>query len=195
MRQIYFATTNPGKFHSAEVAFAEFDIEVIQAGIDVIEIQADSVEEVVKQKVKDAYGQVKKPIIALDAGFSLNVGKKGFPGPFVKYFIDNFTIEELLVFLKGFADRTCFFSESLAYYNGQEEPVIFSHLVPGSLSTEPKGELGDHLWSKLGLIFIPEGETKTHAQMTKDELAAWREKSYSGENNCWYQFAKWYSKQ
>ena len=48
----------------------------------------------------------------------------------------------------------------------------------------------DYLWSKLGLVFTPQGSKKTLAEMEKDEYLAWR--SISRERNSSARlFASW----
>lgn len=202
-KEILFATGNKGKLATAQAALNPFGIEIISVDPPLKEIQAFKVREVAADKVKQAYEKIGKPILALDTGFTLT-DWYGFPGPFVKQFVSRqlddgteveLPIEEILPRLRGLQDRSCAFVEALAFYDGKmDEPAVFEEYVKGTLATEPRGERTPRLWSVISQIFIPEGETKTHAEMTEEELERWRRENYSaGRDSIWKQFGQWYS--
>jgi XTP/dITP diphosphohydrolase len=212
MKQVYFATTNQGKVKTLNSGLSKYEIEAIQAPLELKEPSDDvarTLEEVQKllnqqhnpallleiarTKVLAAYEQLGKPCVALDAGFYVH-SLNGFPGAFVNVALktENFGIEGILRETKG-KPRDCKFVNCLAYLDDSlSEPVYFESHVPGTLSEEPRGEKRDYFWSDLFFVFIPEGYDKTLAEMSPEEFQEFRverlEESFSTT------FAKWFSK-
>ena len=141
--------------------------------MDIPEPRSSDVQEISKEKVIFAYNKLKKPVIALDAGFFIN-SLNGFPRAFVNFTLETIGLEGILNLVEG-KERSCEFRECLSYLDDSlSEPQYFIENVKGTLSHEIKGFLQDHLWSKLGLIFIPEGNIKTLAEMNYQEYVEWR---------------------
>lgn len=192
MRQIYFATKNKGKVSSLKRVLSQYGIKVIHSPMDLPEPRTDDLREIAKEKVLAAYQEVKKSVIALDAGFyipSLN----GFPGAFVNLVLKTIGIEGILKLIET-KSGDCEFRDCLAYFDSKlKEPLIFEPNVVGALSAEPRGKIKDYAWSELFLIFIPDGEQKTLAEMTEEEYRVWHkkyhQKSYATE------FANWFLEQ
>ncbi|MBL7160432.1 MAG: hypothetical protein ISS93_01105 [Candidatus Aenigmarchaeota archaeon] len=190
MQQVYFATTNKGKINSVSSSLKRYDIEVVQVHLDIPEPRSDDLQEIAKEKVLFAYDHIKKPAIAQDAGFYIH-SCNGFPGAFVNLALNTIGIPGLLKLVDG-EPRGCEFRNCLAYLDSSlKEPVYFESSVKGTLSEQPRGEKGEHFWSDLSFIFVPEGETKTLAEMGMDEYQEWREvrlrDSFSSK------FAEWFS--
>ncbi len=82
--EIYFATTNKGKVQLLQRELSEYNILVIQESIDLIEPRCDDVQEVACSKIRQAYTQIQKPTIVMDAGFYIDA-LNGFPKTFVKF--------------------------------------------------------------------------------------------------------------
>lgn len=171
--ELYYATTNPGKVHSLRRDLKAFGIEVVQTVLNIPESRSDNPEEIAKQKVEFAWRELLKPVVAVDAGFYIH-SLKGFPRTFVNFVLETINLEGILKLVEG-KERGCEFRESLAYRDHLfTEPKCFTVYVPGMLSLEPAGELESHHWSRLSLVFVPKDETKTLAQMTKEEYLDWR---------------------
>ena len=68
---------------------------------------------------------------------------------------------------------------------------MFRRIVKGEISEKPLGKVRPYHWSKLALIFIPENENKTMAEMTKEEFMNFRKRV--DINSHWEQFGKFYS--
>ena len=89
-------------------------------------------------------------------------------------------------------NKACEFKNCLAFFDESlKEPIIFEEAVKGMLSDKPRGEKQDYFWSDLFFVFIPEGESKTLAEMAPEEYYKWREKLY--DNSYLTKFAKWFS--
>lgn len=171
--ELYYATTNTGKVHSLRRDLRVFGIEVVQAVIDIPEPRSDNPEEIAKKKVECAWRKLVKPVVAVDAGFYIH-SLRGFPRTFVNFVLETIDLEGILTLVLG-KGRVCEFRESLAYRDHSlTEPKCFTVYVPGTLAGDLRGTLEPHHWSKLALIFMPEGESKTLAEMTKEEYLDWR---------------------
>ena len=147
------------------------------------------VQEIARVKVNYAFNQLKKPVVALDAGFYID-SLNGFPRAFVNFALEKIGLEGFIKLVEG-KNKECEFRECLAYKDENlSEPKFFISYVRGSLAYEKKGTMKDYLWSKLGLVFTPQGSKKTLAEMEKDEYLAWR--SISRERNSSARlFASW----
>ena len=187
MKQVYFVSSNKGKAHTMNRVCSAYGIEVIQFSADLHEPQTFDLREIAKEKVLDAYSRVKHPVIAQDTGFYLTAWP-GFPGPFVKFAIETIGNPGFLALVEG-RDRSCEFRECMAFTNETGEVLLFESVVPGELAFEETKELPAQAWSKLWKIFIPDGQTKTIAEMSETERAAWRDTRGATAADM---FAKWY---
>ena len=102
MKKIYFATTNQGKLKEAESILG---IKVIGTPLEIEEIQSLEAVKVATQKAKDYFKILKKPIFAEDMALSFSA-LKGFPGTYIKDFLDTFGNKGLVELIKGNKDRT-----------------------------------------------------------------------------------------
>jgi len=173
---LYFATSNEGKVKSLKRDFGNNGIKVIQQSVDLVEPRSNEVREIASIKIAQAYSIIKKPVVVIDAGFyipSLN----GFPRAFVNFALETIDLEGILKLVEG-KPRECEFKECLAYMDSEiQEPIYFMSYVPGVLSNVVCGQMQNHLWSRLSLIFIPKGSQKTLAEMSPQEYSEWREVS------------------
>ena len=186
MKEIVFVTHNKGKVKSAEKYFKDLKISTYEFELD--EPRSEDVEEIAKSKVLQAYEVVKKPCIAMDAGFFVQE-LNGFPKAFVNFALDTIGIEGILKLMEGKANRACYFKECLAYYDGKEIKYFFG-ISPGSLATEIRGNDAEQKWSDLWFIFIPQAFNKTLAEM--NEVERYEKRKNDGSSSALEEFAKWY---
>lgn len=190
MKKIIFVTSNQGKYLSAKNFLRKYNINVVQKNLEIPESR-ESIEEIAIQKSKYAYKILKKPLIAIDAGFFIN-SLNGFPRMFVNFVLETIGTEGIIKLIEG-KNKTCEFKEILCYCdNIQTKPKLFERIVRGTISKKPRGKVKPYHWSKLALIFIPEGKRKTLAEMTKKELMNFRKRV--DINSHWEQFAKFFLK-
>ncbi len=171
---LYFATNNEGKVNSMRRYLEDYD--VVQLPLLLEEPRTFDVENIAVSKVEQAYNHIRMPVFSIDAGFfvpSLN----GFPGSFVNPILETIGLEGILKLVedKSNEDKKAFFREALAF-KYDNTVVTFVSDVYGSI-VSPRGELKDYHWSELSLIFVPEGENKTLAEMSKREFDFWLEKT------------------
>lgn len=186
--EIYYATKNLGKVKSLEDALKKYKINIIQASLNLPEPRSDDVKKIAREKVLYAYKEIKKPVVALDAGFYVH-SLNGFPKAFVNFALETVGLEGILKLVEG-KDRSCEFRHCLAYMDKElKEPIYFQDSVKGTLTEEKRGKIQEHLWSELTLIFVPEGSKKTLAEMTYEEYLKWKEKDRKDSYSV--RFANW----
>lgn len=185
-KSITFVTSNKGKVASSQKYFNGTNIELEIFKYDLIEPRTDDIKEIATSKVLQAYELVKKPCIALDVGFFIEE-LNGFPRAFVNFALNTIGISGILKLMDEKSNRSCFFEEYLAYYDGKKIEY-FSCKIPGTLAYEILGDDTSKKWSDLWYIFVPEGYTKTLAQMTDEER---QERSNTKPPEAFQLFANW----
>ena len=118
---------------------------------------------VATEKAKAAYAILGTPVLVEDTALTFAALGK-LPGTFVKWFFESIGNEGLAKLLNGYDNRnataeTCF---ALCDETGVH---LFRNWICGTVSYEPKGEEG-YGWNP---IFIPDGASKTYAEMSTEE--------------------------
>ncbi len=189
--EIYFATTNFGKVQSLQKDLEKYNITIIQQRVDLTEPRSSDVREIAQSKIEQAYNLIQKPTAVVDAGFYIDE-LNGFPRAFVNFTLETIGLEGILKLSEN-KPRGCEFRECLAYMDNKlQEPQYFISHLRGQLAKSERGVMQKHLWSKLALIFIPEGCSKTLAEMTYEEHSEWRKISRS-KNSLGKQLYNWMS--
>ena len=188
MREIVFVTHNKGKAKSAEKYFKDLKISTYEYELD--EPRSDDIKVIATAKVKEAYEVVKKPCMAMDADFHI-VALNGFPKAFVNFALDTIGVDGILKLMDKVEDRTCYFRQCIAYFDGKEISYYWGE-SRGTLATEKRGIDTEEKWSDLWYIFIPKNCTKTLAEMNEFEREA--RKKVDGSTNALEEFAKCYKK-
>ncbi len=192
MKSVYFATGNKGKYISLSKELKKYEINLIHNPMSFDkELDSERLDEIACDKVLRAYKEMKKSVIALDAGWYIP-SLDNRPGTKINPFLKKHGIEGILKLLEG-KERFCEFRQCLAYIGPDiENPKIFESYTKGVISKTPKGcTEGKPAWSDLWLIFIPEGESKTLAEMSEEEYMSWRIKR--DKHSVGVKFGRWYS--
>lgn len=192
MKEIIFVTTNKGKQISAQKRFDKNKIKIKCYDFEIEEPMVNDIKYIAKIKVLEAYKKVKKPCIALDAGFYINnyPNNPGFPGAFPKReLLEKIGIDGLLKNMQNVEDRTCYFKECLAYYDGIN--IKYFYGISNGKITDKKSNIdNEKKWSDLWSVFIPNNCYKTLSDMTDYE----RENREDGHTNALDKFEKWINK-
>lgn len=157
MKKLFFATGNKGKVEEAQ-EIIKTPIEILEVDLD--EVQSLSAKKIVKAKVQQAFEIVKSPVFVDDVSLEIEIWKK-FPGPFIKHIRDVGGNELLLYMLRNEKNRNVNLLATIGYHDG-EKIHMFTGTVKGTLATEERGKNG---WG-FDPILIPDGQTKTFAEMT-----------------------------
>lgn len=131
--------------------------------LDLDELQSLSLKEITEHKARQAYDRLKSPVLVEDIGFEIKALGR-LPGPFIKWFIEEVGFERLCRLADPDPERTALTKVCYAYYDGNEV-VFFEGELKGSMPESPRGEDGFG-WN---CVFIPEGQTKTNAEMDEAE--------------------------
>ena len=132
--------------------------------LDLPEIQAIEVEEVVTHKVKQAYEAWGKPVMIEDTGLYIDAWN-GLPGALIKWFVNTVGGNGICHMMSAFSNRRALAKTVIATYDGQTTPRIFVGEVEGTIAHAPAGT-GGFGWDA---IFIPTGAKKTFAEMSPEE--------------------------
>lgn len=131
------------------------------------EIQTLDITELATHKIKQAFEIVQKPVIIDDYSLGLTA-YSGLPGTFVKFYIEaNDGLEKLCQTASMLRDRRAATSCVMAFYDG-DRLELFERVTLGQIAEHPIGENG----IDTDKIFIPNGYTKTRAQMDDEEYNA-----------------------
>ena len=133
--------------------------------VDLDEIQSLDPREVIEHKVRQAYAVVQQPVLVEDTSLEFDAFGK-FPGTFIKHFIEG-TPSEVICRSLDSLDRGAIARATFGYYDGNEVSFIEGE-QKGSIADHPRGS-GGFGWDE---IFIPEGSTKTRAEMNEVEYEA-----------------------
>lgn len=155
-----FVTGNDYKFQEAQ---ALSPVVLQQVSLDLDEIQSLDVKEVVKHKVIQAFSKVRKPVIVDDVSLEIEAWS-GFPGPLIKWVNQTLKPMGICRLMQIEENRRVCCREVLGWYDG-ERVRFFEGKVWGQVALEPLGDNGFGFDS----IFIPEGQQKTYAQMSKSQ--------------------------
>ena len=164
--ELFFASSNEHKFEEAQRILSNFGISVSLFKTTLEEIQSNSMCEIAKRKAIDAYSKKQKPVIIEDDGLFIN-SLEGFPGPYSSYVYDTIGNKGIIRLLENTKLRDAKFVAIIAYYNGVDDVKLFESSIPGKISSiiEQGG------WG-YDPIFIPDGESKTYANMfDKDKFS------------------------
>ena len=166
MIKIYFVTRNKGKFREVETLAKQYGIIVEQLGVDKLEIQADDIREVALYAARYVFEKIgrNKNIVVEDAGLFINA-LRGFPGPYSSYVYKTIGIYGILKLMDNVKDRSAFFKTVVVFKSPWLGEKIFEGVVHGKIALRAKGSMG----FGFDPIFIPEGSTKTFAEMSIEE--------------------------
>lgn len=164
--ELYFVTGNENKVREAN-AILGFEILNIALGID--EIQAIETRDVVEDKARRAYDELKKSktsdfaVIVEDTGLHIESWNR-YPGAFIKWLLDAVGVEGICTKMSQYSGRSATAETCVCYYDGNETR-IFNGKVNGIITGSPRGET-NFGWDP---IFQPDRFQKTFAEMGADE--------------------------
>jgi len=160
MEKLTFITGNPAK---AKYLADYFHLPVEHVKLDLPEIQSTNLQEIVENKARRAFGIIKTPVIVEDVSLIFHE-LKALPGPLIKWFLETLGNDGLCKLVDGFDNKKA--SAEVMFAICDESGVnTFGGSIEGSIADAPRGEMGFG-WDP---IFIPDGYTKTWAEMSNDE--------------------------
>lgn len=180
---LIFVTSNKHKFEEAEKLAQELGIDLEHLNIPYVEIQSDTLEEVVKPSAQQACKLVESPCFVEDAGMFIDP-LKGFPGPYSSYVFKTLGNKGILKLMEGIEDRRAEFRSAVGYCEPDSKPRIFNGKIQGTITKESRGSKG----FGYDPIFMPDGgEGGTFAEMPTEMKNVFSHRARSIEK-----FVKWY---
>jgi len=177
LQQIVLASGNKGKLNEFDQRLAKFNIQVLaQSQFDVAEVAETGTTFVENAiiKARHAASVTGKPAIADDSGIEVDA-LAGEPGIYsARYSGEGATelsnYQKLLAEMTSKQDRAARFQCVLVYMRHAKDPtpIICQAAWEGSIAHAPQGQQG-HGYDP---IFIPQGFSKTAAELTSDEKNA-----------------------
>jgi non-canonical purine NTP pyrophosphatase (RdgB/HAM1 family) len=175
--KINFITGNSGKIVSLQNYLKNYglDYEVIAKKLDLVEPQANTVNEVSKSKALQTYTILKEPVICEDGGFYIEA-LNNFPGVYVRYILDTIGVDGILKLLEGKTNRFAKFCSCTTYIDKNGKIYQFEN------DNENIGVIAlakvlidcPNAWSDLWFIYKNKNSDKVWAELTEEE---WREEN------------------
>jgi XTP/dITP diphosphohydrolase len=160
MKRIVVVTSNSKKAREIETLIGA---PVESACLDIKEIQSLSVGEVAREKAFAAHRALGLPVIVDDTGMNIaTLG--GLPGALVHWFLDTIGPQGILRLMRDSEDRRASVTTCIAYCEGPDVK-LFEGTIQGTISMEIRGTNG----FGYDPIFVPDGQSKTYAEMTTEE--------------------------
>lgn len=156
-------TGNENKWLEAERILG---ISLGRVALELEEIQAPTSRAVALEKARAAFRILGRPVVVEDAGLEL-AAFGGFPGPFVKYWEELGGLGSICRALDGAPTRAAT-AVCVLGVCGPDGAEVVEGRLDGTIARSPRGENGFG-WDA---IFVPEGETRTFAEMTREEKDA-----------------------
>ena len=177
--KLFFASSNENKFQEAERILSNLGVQINFYKTILEEIQSNDLNDIAEKKAINAYDLIQKPVIIEDDGLFINV-LDGFPGPYSSYVYDTIGNEGIMKLLENSQTRDAKFVSIIAYYSTEHGVKLFESSIPGKISSViEKGGWG------YDPIFIPNGESKTYANVSDKDKFSHRAESLTKFSN-WF---------
>jgi non-canonical purine NTP pyrophosphatase (RdgB/HAM1 family) len=158
---LVFVSSNLGKLREAEAVLGR---SLDHSELDLPELQALDLEEVVRAKAKAAWERLGRPVLVEDTGLELT-GLGGFPGPLVRWLLTSVGPEGICRIASCFEDRRVVARCLVCATDGSVE-VYGEGVVEGTIAHAPRGE-GGFGWDS---VFVPsDGGGRSYGEMSEDE--------------------------
>ena len=166
LSELFFASSNEHKFQEAERILANLGMQINFFKTALEEIQSNNLNDIAEKKAINAYDLIQKPVIIEDDGLFID-SLNGFPGPYSSYVYDTIGNKGIMDLLENSKVRDAKFVSIIAYCDSDCDVKLFESSIPGKISSIiEKGGWG------YDPIFIPDGESKTYANVSdKDKFS------------------------
>lgn len=174
---VYFVSSNKHKYLEAKEILSAFGIKLGFFQASLVEIQSDSLSEIARTKALDAFSKCKKPIIIEDDALVIpSLG--GFPGPYSSYVFDTIGNKGVVSLVRK--NRKAKFYATISYCDKKRRPILFEGITPGRIAKKIAGKGWGY-----DPIFVPQGKTKTYAQISDKNTLSHRYRALA-------KFANWF---
>ena len=179
LSELFFASSNEHKFQEAERILSNLGVQINLFKTTLEEIQSNNLNDIAEQKAINAYDLIQKPVIIEDDGLFID-SLNGFPGPYSSYVYDTIGNNGIMNLLENSQVRDAKFVSIIAYCSDVNDVKLFESSIPGKISSAiEKGGWG------YDPIFIPNGESKTYANVSDKDKFSHRAASLTKFSN-WF---------
>lgn len=166
MKTIFLATGNKHKVEEIGAILKEYAVEVQAHQVEFVEPDFSTLEEVAKEKAKQAFSTLKKPLIVEDTGVYFEA-YNNFPGGLAKRIYKSIGFTGLLALIKAAKNKNAYFRTVICFTADGKAFEVFSGKLQGHLLEHIVEEEKDRLpYEK---IIIPVGEKRALAELSKEE--------------------------
>ena len=177
--KLFFASSNENKFQEAERILSDLGVQINFYKTILEEIQSNDLNDIAEKKAINAYDLIQKPVVIEDDGLFIN-SLNGFPGPYSSYAYDTIGNKGIMNLLEKSQVRDANFVSIIAYCDNDYGVKLFESSIPGKISSViEKGGWG------YDPIFIPDGESKTYANVSDKDKFSHRSASLKKFSN-WF---------
>jgi len=177
--KLFFVSSNENKFQEAERILSNLGVQINFYKTILEEIQSNDLNDIAEKKAINAYDLIQKPVIIEDDGLFIN-SLNGFPGPYSSYVYDTIGNKGIMNLLENSQVRDANFVSIIAYCDNDYGVKLFESSIPGKISSViEKGGWG------YDPIFIPDGESKTYANVSDKDKFSHRSASLKKFSN-WF---------
>ena len=163
MHPDFFATKNKNKLREVNEILGR---NLEQISVELFEPQGVDVEVVVREKAEDAFHKTGKFVLVEDTSLEFTAWN-GLPGTLIKWFLETVGNEGILRMLASETNRKAIAKTAVGFFDGTQTHV-FVGSISGTIPETVRGT-GGFGWDP---IFLPEGNSKSFAEMTADEKNA-----------------------
>jgi len=180
--RLVLVTQNQHKLKELRPLFKKYNVEFDTTSILKHEIRSESIEEIAREAVKAAFENLQRPVVVDDTGFFVDA-LNGFPGSYAGIVLKFIGYEGILRLMIDKINRASVFMTAVGYFDGKHLES-FLGAMSGSVARDPAG-VGGFGYDP---IFVPDGFTKTYAELTLDEKV-----SISHRTKAFEEFLRWYT--
>ncbi|MEK7655730.1 MAG: non-canonical purine NTP pyrophosphatase, partial [Patescibacteria group bacterium] len=159
----FFATKNENKLREVNEILGR---SLEQVAVELLEPQGVKVEDVVREKAKDAFHKTGKFVLVEDTSLEF-AAWNGLPGALIKWFLDTVGNEGILRMLASETNRGAIAKTAVGFFDGTQTRVFVGEIF-GTISETVRGT-GGFGWDQ---VFVPDGYSKSFAEMTSVEKNA-----------------------
>ncbi len=166
LKRLTIITGNAGKFREIKAELEPQGIELVQDPYGFVEVQCDTIEEVVLYGLKE-YISIKGErglVMKDDSGLFVSA-LGGFPGVYSSYALRTISLKGILKLMDGVSNRKAWFRTAIGLHEPGKGISIFRGETEGTITIEERGKLG----FGFDAIFQPIGERRTFAEMTVED--------------------------
>ncbi|MCX8174330.1 MAG: XTP/dITP diphosphatase [Thermoplasmata archaeon] len=160
--QVKVISTNSGKFAEISKFFEGLDVQLEMQKLELLEIQADTLEAVVSRKLASVEESVGNCLVD-DSGLFIDA-LSGFPGVYSSYVYRTIGVNGICKLMRGVENRSAHF-ECLFGFRINGRDYFFKGECTGEITDNPRGSGG----FGFDPIFVPEGYSQTFAELPIEE--------------------------